>query len=170
MPAYTVHEPPLKAGEAAGQVDRQADRVVFVRDRFAVWAFLLTPLWLIVKRLWLVLLLYVLFTIAVWAVLHVTGVRPSIRFAVMLAVSLLVGLEASTLQRWTLARRKWKQVGVVVARNAEDAERRFFAQWVPRKEAATPPPAEVPSRFTPPAINQTAPHPIGFFPEPGARR
>lgn len=41
----------------------------------------------------------------------------------------LVGLEGATLRRWTLARRGWTNVGVVVADNEDDAERRFFVNW-----------------------------------------
>ncbi len=61
MPVYTVHEPPLKAGEASAD----PERFVFVRDGFAFWAFLLMPLWLIAKRLWLALLGYVLLIAAI---------------------------------------------------------------------------------------------------------
>ena len=46
-----------------------------------------------------------------------------------LLISLLVGIEAGTLRRFTLARRGWKNVGVVSGYDLEDAERRFFAAW-----------------------------------------
>jgi hypothetical protein len=166
MPVYTVHEPPLKAGEASAD----PDRFVFVRDRFAFWAFLLTPLWLLVKRLWLVLLLYVLLNLALALTFYFAGVSSLGRFCVTMLISLLVGLEASTLQRWTLARRKWKQTGTVVADNQDEAERRFFAQWIARRD--TPPVTEVPpSSFSPPVINppRSDNHPLGLFPNPGAR-
>ena len=64
MTTYTVHEPPARAGEAAGD----PDRFVFVRDGFYFWAFLFGPLWLLWRRLWLVLLLYL---VAIEAALHV---------------------------------------------------------------------------------------------------
>ncbi len=44
-------------------------------------------------------------------------------------IALLMGLEAGSLQRWTLARRKWRQFDTVVARNARDAEQRFFDRF-----------------------------------------
>jgi len=50
MSIYTVHEPPLKAGESTPD----PDRFVFVRDGFSFWAFLLAPLWMLRHRLWLV--------------------------------------------------------------------------------------------------------------------
>ena len=60
MTVYTVHEPPPREGQA----DADTDRFVFVRDGFDFWAFLFGPLWMIWRRLWLVLLLYVIATTA----------------------------------------------------------------------------------------------------------
>ena len=34
------------------------------------------------------------------------------------------------MRRWTLARRGWKNLGVVVGDDLEAAERRFFDAWV----------------------------------------
>ena len=56
MAIYTVHEPPLKRDET----EPDPDRFVFVRDGFYFWAFLLTPLWMLRHRLWLVLVCYAL--------------------------------------------------------------------------------------------------------------
>ena len=55
MSVYTVHEPPLRAGAAASDVERFA----FVRDGFSWWAFLFAPLWMLRHRMWLVLIGYV---------------------------------------------------------------------------------------------------------------
>ena len=54
MPVYTVYEPPLRKSDEAADA---ADRFVFVRDKFSMWAFLFGPFWMIWRRLWLVLLL-----------------------------------------------------------------------------------------------------------------
>ena len=50
-----------------------------------------------------------------------------------LLIALLIGFEAATLWRWTLARRGWTQIGFVVGDDAEAAEQRFFAGWIARK-------------------------------------
>ena len=50
MPVYTVHAP------SDVTLRDEADKFVFVRDGFHFWAMLLGPLWLLWKRLWLVLL------------------------------------------------------------------------------------------------------------------
>jgi hypothetical protein len=169
MSIYTVHEPPLRAaGESADPA-----RFVFVREGFYVWAFLLTPLWMLWHRLWLVLISY----IAIWAVLdgvlRFVGASAAVIALVGVLISLLIGLEAGPLQRFTLARRRWRNVGLVSGYDLEDAERRFFDTWVRR----TPAQSEPPSATTPsvPLVVMPA-HPsdtsgvIGLFPEPGAHR
>ena len=45
-------------------------------------------------------------------------------------ISLLVGLEAGTLRRFTFERRGWENVGIVCRPMLEDAERRFFDAWI----------------------------------------
>lgn len=168
MPVYTVHQPPSRPNETA--VD--PDRFVFVREGFAFWAFLLAPLWLIVKRLWLALVIYGVAMAVIVLALRFAGIAAVPRFLVLFLVSLLFGLEAATVQRWTLARRKWTQAGVVVADRLDEAERRFFAGWVERAPLARPAAPVTTVTPAPPAMRAAASssYPIGVFPEPGSRR
>jgi hypothetical protein len=158
MPVFTVHEPPPRDRDDPTTV---TDRFVFVRDKFSLWAFLFGPVWMIWRRLWLVLLLYIivmaLLQTALWAVAAPAGVR----FAVGELIALLIGFEASTLRRWTYARRNWINHGAVVADNEEGAERRFFDAWIARERPMPQPPVPAPYRSAadPPAV-------IGLFPEP----
>jgi hypothetical protein len=166
MSVYTVHEPPLRAAEASPD----PERFVFVRDGFYFWAFLLTPLWMLWHRLWLVLLIYVVVIVGIENVMHFAGVGPSEGSLVVLLISALVGVEASTLRRFTLTRRGWRQVGVVGGTNAEAAERRFFDAW---SSAAPGKPGERPAfPHAPPPLPLMphAPDIVGLFPEPGASR
>ena len=163
MRVYTMHEPRKLTGDPA----RDAERFVFVRDGFHFWAFVLAPLWMLWRRLWLVLLLYLLLTIALQIGLWAIGASGPVQFVVGMLVSLLVGFEAATLHRWTLARRRLKTVVVVVGADREDAERRFFDSWAARAELLqpiSPPPA--PTMHAPPAATDV----IGLFPEPETRR
>jgi len=82
MAVYTVHEPRLRSGAVAPD----PERFVFVRDGFYVWAFLLTPLWLIWNRLWLVLLVYLVVIFGIAQALHHAGVQPGGRSLVMLLI------------------------------------------------------------------------------------
>jgi uncharacterized protein DUF2628 len=172
MSVYTVHEPPLRAADALAD----PDRFVFVRDGFHVWAFLLTPLWMLWLRLWLVLVCYILFTAALDVALAVAGTPAAMVALVNVLISLLIGLEASTLHRFTLRRRGWRNLGVVSGDDREDAERRFFDNWLRARPAqpATPPSAAPPSAASTPRPPQGdaigASGIIGLFPEPGAQR
>src|SRR5215203_3682554 len=109
MSIYTVHEPPLKAGESAPD----PDRFVFVRDGFSFWAFLLAPLWMLRHRLWLVFLGYLAVAAATHVMLIALGVPDGVKIAVGLLLGLLVGFEAPSLRRWTLTRRRWINFGVI---------------------------------------------------------
>jgi hypothetical protein len=163
MTVFTVHQPAPRKNEDAAAPERFA----FVRDGFYVWAFLLGPLWMLWHRLWLVLVMYLVGTAAIQAGLWALGVSGAVKFAVGLLIAILVGFEAGTLRRWSL-RRRWSNVGLVVAPNQETAERRFFESW--SADAVSPPPAAAapppPSSMRMP---QPAPEVIGLFPEPQSR-
>src|SRR6202035_4901665 len=148
MSVYTVHEPPRRAGAAAADVERFA----FVRDGFSWWAFLVTPLWMLRHRMWLVLVFYAVISAGLATLVRMLGVSGAIVGVIGLLISLLVGLEAGTLRRFTLSRRGWKNLGVVSGDDLEDAERRFFDAWLQRTNstaggprAPTPGPASAAS-------------------------
>src|ERR1700727_2245226 len=125
MSVYTVHEPPLRAAAALAE----PERFVFVRDGFYVWAFLLAPLWLIWRRQWLGLFIFLGGTFGLALAALYAGVGVAGRSFALLLIAFLVGLEASTLRRFTLARRGWRNIGLVSGTNMEAAERRFFNDW-----------------------------------------
>jgi hypothetical protein len=162
MAIYTVHEPP-RAREAAPD----AERFVFVRDGFYFWAFVFAPLWMLWRRLWLVLLFYVVGVSVLQVGLWLTGASALVQSAAGLLISVLVGFEAASLRRWTLNRRGWENLGVVSGDNREAAERRFFDVWLAHKEIApvrmSPPPP--PIRMSRPSSDI-----VGLFPEPESRR
>jgi hypothetical protein len=169
MSVYTVHEPPIRATGAVPE----SDRFIFVRDGFSFWAFIAAPLWMLWHRMWLVLLGYIVLAAILIAALVVLGASSGALAVVGLFIALLIGLEASTLRRFTLWRRGWRNVGVVNGHDVEDAERRFFDAWLgrapaQRDSAAKPPPLppSVPSAPRPPQ----QPDVLGLFPEPGAQR
>ena len=162
MPVYTVHEPPLRRHE----VEADPVRFTFVRDGFYLWAFLLTPVWMIRYRLWLVLSAYIVLMVAIGIGLHLVGASMSARLLVAFLIALLIGFEAASLRRWTLARRGWNDVGLVVADDVESAERRFFDAWAAdgghRLALPTAPAPVARTSGAPPDV-------IGLFPEPGGR-
>jgi hypothetical protein len=176
MPVYTVHAPILTGADL-----RATDRFAFVRDGFHFWAFVLGVVWLAWHRLWLALIGWIVVIAAVDFAMTALGLG---RMAVLLAnvlLALLLGFEAASLQRWTLSRRNWRQLDIVVADDEESAERRFFDRWtakargVANDQSATdrgapPPTRDIPGQpfSRPPPLPQS--EIIGLFPEPGASR
>jgi hypothetical protein len=163
MPTYTVHAPPPQLGTG------DPEGFVFVRDGFYGWAFLAAALWFLFHRLWLVLVLYLIFGVVLGVVFTVLHVPTALQVVSGLLIALLVGFEAASLWRWTLTRRGWKTLGFVVADDMEAAEHRFFAEWakwisaVPAAEPVmSEPHYATPVRRGPPSGSDV----IGLFPEP----
>jgi uncharacterized protein DUF2628 len=159
MAVYTVHEPPPKPFEQASD----PERFEFVRDGFSFGAFLFGPLWMLRHRMWLALLGYVGVSAALELIFSLLGTGVSARLAAGFLLALLVGVESATLRRFTLGRRSWINLGVIVADDLEAAERRFFDVWV--KSGGAAPRTTEPSRQA-----AAAPDVIGLFPQPGTRR
>ena len=61
MTVFTVHS----LRRARTRTAAPPERFAFVRDGFYFWAFLLGPLWMLWRRLWLVLVLYLVGTAAI---------------------------------------------------------------------------------------------------------
>ena len=174
MPVYTVHAPTANAGIAA------LERFAFVRDGFHFWAAVFGPLWLVRHRLWLALIGWIIVILAVDVGMTGLGANGTAILLANVLIALLMGFEASSIRRWTLSRRNWRQLDIVVARNQEAAERRFFDRWTAKQRVvndqtavdrgAPPPTRDIPGQ----AFSRPPPLPqneiIGLFPEPGASR
>ncbi len=167
MPVYTVHEPPRRDDALLAHTAR----FKFVRDGFHFWAFLLAPVWMLRHRLWLELIVYLLLAGGITFALRRLGVAESAGVWVALLLSLLVGIEASSLRRWKLARSGYENLGVVVGEDLEEAERRFFDGWVSEAgrlamPSAAPPSAPAAAPFERPAASSGI---VGLFPQPEGR-
>src|SRR5882762_2532184 len=176
MPVYTVH-----ALSATAANVRATDKFTFVRDGFHFWAMVFGPLWLIWNWLWLALIGWIMTVVALELVLAQLGAGSVAMVSADIMIALLMGFEAASLQRWTLSRRNWRQLDVVVADDEESAERRFFDRWTARQRGLTndqwaidrgapPPTRNIPGQpfSKPPPMPQGAI--IGLFPEPGGSR
>ena len=176
MSIYTVHEPPLKADASTPDPDRFA----FVRDGFSFWAFLLAPLWMLRHRLWLVLVGYVIVAVALQVGLRLIGASSGVIVTVSLLLSLLVGIEAATLRRFTLSRRGWKNVGIVVGDDLEIGRAAVFrclgrqALVRPvlgqRAAAGSGSRASFATGLAPARRSPDSSEVLGLFPQPGASR
>ena len=172
MPVYTVHAP------VTDNVDfRATDRFTFVRDGFHVWAAFLGVVWLAWHRLWLALIGWIVLMTAIDVGMVRLGISGAAVFLVDALLALLLGFEAASLQRWTLSRRNWHQLDIVVADDEEAAERRFFDRWTAKQRAFSndqsavdrggpPPTRDIPGQ----GFSRPPSEIIGLFPEPGASR
>jgi hypothetical protein len=166
MPTFAILEPP-QDGQTAIE---QADRCIFLHERFSLGAFLFAPLWMIRHRLWLVLILYVVGMGLVAYGLRVSGAGWIVVALVFALVHLLAGLEATTLVRWTRVRHGWREGGVVIADDLDMAERRFFDSRTALRPAAKPVPPSSPGPLAVAQVGPSHPDIIGLFPEPGGGR
>ena len=160
---------------------RAADSFAFVRDGFHFWAALLGPIWLLWHRLWLALIGWIVVMVAVGFGMSALGAGGNAVFLVDVLLALLMGFEAASLRRWTLSRRNWRQLDIVVADDWESAERRFFDRWTANQRALVNDQLAV-ERGGPPPTRDIAGQPfsrppplprseiIGLFPEPGGSR
>jgi hypothetical protein len=176
MPVYTVHAPVTNGADSAA-----TDRFAFVRDGFHFWAAVLGPVWLGWHRLWLALTGWIVLMAAIDVAMVRLGVDSGAIFLADLLLALLLGFEAASLKRWTLSRRHWRQLDIVVADDEEAAERRFFDRWTAKQRSlsndqaavdrgAPPPTRDIPGQ----PFSRPPPLPreeiIGLFPEPGGSR
>jgi hypothetical protein len=160
MKTYTLH-----VSRDAHPGDAEAlDRATLVQDGFSWGAFVFTVLWFLAHRLWIAALGVLVLMVAFNAALQALDVRPLAAFLAQALLSLLIGLEANSLRRWTLARRGRPAVDVVAAADQEEAETKAFARWLSRDTALRPVASAAP--LTTPVAPYRNPDPvIGFFPE-----
>ncbi len=166
MPVYSVHEPPRRSSDSLAHTSR----FVFVRDGFHWTAFLFAPFWMLRHRLWLELVFLIIIVTGLFVGLKRFGGGEGFGLLSALLVQLFVGMEASSLRRWKLARRGYRNLGIVIGDDRETAERRFFDSWAARAEPAAPTASNVPIG---PAPLPPRPNPtndvVGLFPQPGGR-
>jgi hypothetical protein len=167
MTVYMVFEPPRASGDPV----RRAERIRFVRDRFTWSAFLFAPLWMLRHRLWLASVGYVVLVAGVTPAVWLVGGREGALMLALVMIHLLVGIEAATFRRWSLAWRGWRDRGIVIGDDREAAERRFFDRYVVAEttremELALAAARGPPSPLSPPPAS--APDVVGLFPQPGA--
>jgi hypothetical protein len=161
---FLVFEP--KDGLKNAPTLADAERVVFLREKFSWPALLFGPFWLAWHRLWLALLLWIVAFFALAVLVASLKLNETAILAALVVPSLIIAFEATAIRRRKLLRKPMRDAGVVIAQDIEIAERRFFADWAKRAEtAAAERPA--PTGLVPPLD----PSPVlGLFPQPGANR
>jgi hypothetical protein len=119
---YTVHH----RHEASGSLTGLGEDAILVKEGFSWPAFLVPLIWLVYKRMWIVLPFYIAATAALTILSQSAVVAGSAVFVGNLAVNLVLGLQGNDLYRWTLQRRRYREQAVVVGHNLVTAEQRYF--------------------------------------------
>lgn len=154
MRTYTLHLPRTALpGDA-----RDLDRAQLVPDGFSWGAFAFSALWFFWHRLWLAGLLVLAFVVGTAGLGRFLGLSTLAGFLIALLTAVLVGLEASSLRRWTYERRGRPARDAVVAASAAQAEAKAMARWL---EPAAARPAAGPF---PGSLRRASEPVIGLFP------
>lgn len=153
MVTFNVYEPPNASADRL----ESAEQLLFVKDGFSWFAALLPAFWLLWKRMWLELVVFVAGAgLIVWAFTEAGA--PDTGNAILLIAQIILGFEAGALHGAALERRGYKLVGTVSGRGEEDCERRFLEVWLPTR---TEIPASGPAVAAPAATPSWAQTAIG---------
>ena len=118
MRIYTIHDRPDTVGD-------EGDTLV-VREGFCWPAFVFTGLWALWHRLWRVFVIMMVVFAALEGAIYLAGADPITAAAAGPAFGVIVGFGANDWRRDGLARRGWRQAGVVAAVNPDAALRRHY--------------------------------------------
>lgn len=157
MLAFTVH-----ASRDAGP--GEAQEVDFIPDGFAIGAFAFGIFWLVFHRLWMALAVALVVLAALMGLAYAFHLHPVSLWGLTTAFNLLLGLEGHQIRRWTLVRHGCPALAVITARNADEAEVRYFTGVGQSRTVLAP---ASPIRAAPFPARQEAG--IGMFPSAGGR-
>jgi hypothetical protein len=165
MKTYTLHLP------ADGQEGdpKALERAELVKDGFTWSAFFFTFLWFFYHRLWLAGIAVLVALLAVGFLFGVLRVPPFQATLAQFLIQILIGLEASSLRRWTLARRGRPAVDVVTASNIDEAATKAFGRFLGASAGVRAPGSAgtAPGLSLAPPARQPV---IGLFPDAEVRR
>lgn len=157
MRTFTVHE--LSGAPADGR------GIVFVREGFSWPAAIFTLFWLLAKRLWIAAACWFALSVAVMFLGVVLGATEGLMFVVNIVMQGCLAVAAHDIERWTLARRGYREVGVAAGDDLMAAERDFFRRWshpVPTSAPNAPRPPNAP--VWPRKASHDDHGPLGLFP------
>jgi hypothetical protein len=123
MRVWTVHLPPGAAPASVPSTAKPKAAPVLLREGFAFWALVFGPLWLLRHGCWLG-------GLAAGALMLAGGtlLPAPLDLAVLLGVHVMLGLHGQDVRRWTLRRRGWKLMHVVLGTDEEGAMVRLLDQ------------------------------------------
>lgn len=112
------------------------DNAIVVRDSFNWSAFLAPTLWFLFTRQWLAAVAAVAAFVGVLALARFLSLGPGVVLMILLAIRLLIGLEAGAWRAASLRQRGYRTVDVVVAGRRAEAENQLFRRWLEQTPGA----------------------------------
>jgi hypothetical protein len=107
------------------------EEAIFVKEGFSVAAFVLTFVWALWNRMWVVAAAILAVMAAVAVAGSLTAANETAVAAVNTGLALIFGFEAQALRGWSLRRSGHVEDGLVEAANLEEAELKYFAATRP---------------------------------------
>ena len=109
---------------------------VFVKEGFSVAGFVLTFVWALWNRMWVVAAAILAVMAAVVLAGSLSAAKEAVVAAVNAGLALIFGFEAQALRGWSLRRSGHVQDGLVEAASLEEAELKYFAATLPAARVA----------------------------------
>jgi hypothetical protein len=127
LQTYTIYE----RYPASEDIEQRASELVFVKEGFAILAFLVPLIWLLFNRMWWEAGAFFAFVVIFDGVLTLLGVGPEINAAVSLLINVVFAFEARNLRRYALERKGYSMIAIASGHNLDEVEQRFFTEWLP---------------------------------------
>lgn len=115
MAVYTVYEHATKG----------PDHTVFVKEGFSGMAFVFSVLWALWHRMWVVAAILLIVFAALSIATHALSMQDGIVSILNLGISLVFGHEAQDLRAKSLRRAGYREAGLVMAKDLEEAELKY---------------------------------------------
>lgn len=99
---------------------------VIIKEGFSHFAFFLAPIWLVMNKLWLGLVLYLIAVSILSYISSFLATPVETRLMICLIAAFYIGLEANNWKCWELRKNGYNELGILLAKNHADAERSWF--------------------------------------------
>ena len=100
--------------------------IVLVSEGFCWGACVLSLIWALWHRMWLVVLGLVIVSVVLNIMVYMLGMDETTGYFLNIGIAILIGLVANDIRRWSLARLGFVDSGVALGDNQDDALARFL--------------------------------------------
>ncbi|MGB4191147.1 MAG: DUF2628 domain-containing protein [Rickettsiales bacterium] len=109
---------------------------IFVEDHFSISAFLFQFLWLLYKRIWTPAVILIIIECILMLLDQNKILDQTIIFQLKLVTSVFIGICANDWYLTQLKKNNYQVIDVIVARNLEEAQLKFYRKNMPILEEA----------------------------------